>query len=45
MTHKKRMTKTKTRRMGKDKKTFKEIFKRLVTFLKILPSYQSDNKE
>ena len=43
MTHKKRMTKT--RRMGKDKKTFKEIFKRLVTFVKILQSYQSDNKE
>ena len=39
MTHKKRMTKTKTRRMGKSKT--------LVTFVfvKILPSYQSDNKE
>ena len=39
MTHKKRMTKTKTRRMGKSKS--------LVTFVfvKILPSYQSDNKE
>ena len=39
MTHKKRMTKTKTRKMGKSKT--------LVTFVfvKILPSYQSDNKE